>query len=671
MKKKKILLFASFLSSVALCGGLLLQTNLNSNQVAATDGEKFVKVTSDSDLTDGKYLIVYEAGGLAFDGSLTTLDAVGNSIKVTINKTDSSINWSEELEKSVFEYSKTAKTLKSASGFYIGKTANSNGLDAKATMLTNNISFSTDGTADIVSSGGAYLRYNSNSDQTRFRYYKSTSYTGQKAISIYKLNVLENPSIKFADSNLTEIGEDTTGQFIIEKALINESDTITWLSSNEDVLAVSDDGSYLTGNVSEKTTVIVTVSAKRDGVEIATASIEITVLPKISIESVSISNGEIASIRVGDKLKLTALVSPTNANQNVTWESNNKDVCTVDSDGNVEGVSDGNAVITAKSVSDETKSASIEITVDCMSIKTARSKNANVVIKGVVTSVDSSQNQATIQDDTASILLYKLNDSLMENLVVGKNVKVSGSPVVLNGLAELTDISSIEVLGDGTLPTPIVLENTSSSDLKGLDSTIFAAEGKLKTASTFNSSNVTLTLTLTNGKTIPVYVKANVAKAIASNWNTFIAKAGTIATVKFTLPLGWHNAPQLLMLPDMAKVESADVDAVDAFVTNFMHPEVEKTDVGTGKCSSEGWYLAAKEAYGKLSEDQQKMFDTLSGYKDMKARYNAWAAVAETGSGLFSISSASNNNSMIAIVCMSLILVASLAGFAIYRKRKA
>lgn len=671
MKKKKILLFASFLSSVTLCGGLLLQTNFNFNQTIAASGEKFVKVTSDSDLTDGKYLIVYEADGLAFDGSLKTLDVASNSIKVTLNKTDSSINWAEELEKSVFEYSKSANTFKSASGYYIGKTSNGNGLDAKTSVLTNKVSFESDGSANIISSGGAYLRYNSSTNQTRFRYYKSASYTGQKAISIFKLNVLENPSIKFADSNLTEIDEGSTGEFVIEKALINESDTITWSSSNEDVLAVSDDGSYLAGEVSEKTVVTVTVSAKRDGTEIASASIEIAVLPKISIDSVSISNGETASIRVGDKFKLTASVNPANANQNVIWESNNKDVCTVDSEGNVEGVSAGEAVITVKSVSDETKSASIKITVDCMSIKTARTKNANVVIKGVVTSVDSTQNQATIQDETASILLYKLSDSLMKNLTIGKNVKVSGSPVVFNGLAELTDISSIEVLGDGTLPTPIVLENTSPSGLKGLDSTIFAAEGKLKTASTFNSSNVTLTLTLTNGKTIPVYVKANVAKAIASNWNAFIAKAGTIATVKFTLPLGWYNAPQLSMLPDMAKVESADVDAVDAFVTNFMHPEVEKTDVGTGKCASEGWYLAAKEAYGKLSEDQQKMFNTLSGYKDMKARYNAWAAVAETGSGLFSISSTSNNNSMIAIVCMSLILVASFAGFAIYRKRKA
>ena len=45
----------------------------------------------------------------------------------------------------------------------------------------------TNGEANIVSSGGAYLRYNSASNQLRFRYYKSATYDSQKAISLYKL----------------------------------------------------------------------------------------------------------------------------------------------------------------------------------------------------------------------------------------------------------------------------------------------------------------------------------------------------------------------------------------------------------------------------------------------------------------------------------------------------
>ena len=156
----------------------------------------FVKVTSDEDLTDGQYLIVYEDGGLAFDGSLETLDAVGNTIAVEI--TDGVIAATEATEAAVFTYNATAKTLMSASGFYIGQTSDANGLaSSDETAYTNAISFDGEGNVDIASSGGAYLRYNSASNQARFRYYKTASYTNQKAIQLYKQSGTGNVSVTF------------------------------------------------------------------------------------------------------------------------------------------------------------------------------------------------------------------------------------------------------------------------------------------------------------------------------------------------------------------------------------------------------------------------------------------------------------------------------------------
>ena len=491
------------------------------------------------------------------------------------------------------------------------------------------------------------------------------------SLTLYKLAVNEEPSIQFDDSNLSTIDEESDGTFVIKKTAILDTDTITWASSNDNVLLVDENtGYYVASKVSENTTVTVTAKATRDGAEIASASFEVTVMPKVAITGVTILNGSSATMAIGDTLKLSATVEPSNANQSVTWSSEDETICSVDEEGNVKALAEGTVLIKATSVSDATKFATISITAN-WTIKAARAASQSVTVKGVVTSIDTAQNIVTIQDETAAILLYGLNATQVKSISLGKIVKVSGKLTDFNGLAELTSIDTLEVLGDGNIPTPTILEKTSATDLKGLDSTIFVAEGKLETASKFASSDVKLTLNLTNGNSIFVYTKEAVAKAIASNWNTFVAKAGTIATIKFTLPLGWYNNPQLAMLPDMSKVESVDVDAVDAFVTNFMHPEIETTDSGTGKCSSEGWYLSAKEAYGKLSENQKKMFDTLDGYKDMKARFDAWAAVADTGTGLFSISSSSNNNSIIVIVCMSLILIASVAGYTFYRKRRA
>ena len=142
-------------------------------------------VANNEDLTSGTYLIVYEEGSLAFDGSLEVLDAVGNSINVTI--ADNEILSTAVTDASSFTYDATAKSLKSASGYYIGQTSDANGLMSNTnTVYTNTISIDDAGNAVIVSSGGAYLRYNSASNQTRFRYYKSATYSSQKPIKLYK-----------------------------------------------------------------------------------------------------------------------------------------------------------------------------------------------------------------------------------------------------------------------------------------------------------------------------------------------------------------------------------------------------------------------------------------------------------------------------------------------------
>ncbi len=157
-----------------------------------SDEHYYKKVTSTSDLTDGNYLIVYEDGGVALDGALSDLDVTGNNFNVTI--TDNQIASSDAVDGAVFTIEGLATTsttggysIKSASGFYIGQETDANGLASNAeTVYANQISFETNGDANIVGAGGAYLRYNAASNQARFRYYKSSSYTNQKPVALYK-----------------------------------------------------------------------------------------------------------------------------------------------------------------------------------------------------------------------------------------------------------------------------------------------------------------------------------------------------------------------------------------------------------------------------------------------------------------------------------------------------
>ena len=148
----------------------------------------FVKVTSTKDITDGDYLIVYEGvtSKYAFDGSLSTLDAVNNGISVTIND-DNTIAATEKLKSAVFTIDVANGTLKSASEKYIGVSSYANGLSQSEDpeAYSNSFAIDEDGNAVIsieIDGKTMTLRYNKASNQNRFRYYKS----GQEPIQLYK-----------------------------------------------------------------------------------------------------------------------------------------------------------------------------------------------------------------------------------------------------------------------------------------------------------------------------------------------------------------------------------------------------------------------------------------------------------------------------------------------------
>ena len=215
----------------------------------ALEQKTFTKVTSN--LTDGTYLLVYEAGNLAFNGALTTLDAVNNTVSVEI--TDNQITG--DFDANVFEIATVSGgyTIKSASGYYIGQTSDANGLaSSKTTAHTNTITFDADGTANIISSGGAYLRYNATSGQERFRYFKSGSYTNQKAIALYRLETAGS-------------GEEV--EKVLESITVTDATTTFAVGSEEFVF----DGT-VTAHYTDGTTAVVTDKAAVDGNEVNMAT---------------------------------------------------------------------------------------------------------------------------------------------------------------------------------------------------------------------------------------------------------------------------------------------------------------------------------------------------------------------------------------------------------------
>ncbi len=146
----------------------------------------YVKVTNA--VTDGEYLIVYEEGNVAFNGSLTTLDAVSNTVAIEIN--NNIIVGNTEIDAATFTIDATEGTVKSSSGNYIGVTSYGNGLkqSTDASTYGKHSFVISEGNAIVKLSndswdGDMILNYNSDANQTRFRYYKNG---GQEAIALYK-----------------------------------------------------------------------------------------------------------------------------------------------------------------------------------------------------------------------------------------------------------------------------------------------------------------------------------------------------------------------------------------------------------------------------------------------------------------------------------------------------
>lgn len=174
--------------------GLVKVTANEVKEVKAETTYTFTKVEENLSDWTGEYLIVYETGSLAFNGALTTLDAANNYKEVVIDGKSivADGTFSFFIEKNGEGYS-----IKSASGYYIFNSSDKNTLKSSTSIPSDNNFISYNQSDVDVIAASSHLRFNSNKDQMRFRYYKSSFYTRQKAIQLYKKEVV------FADYTAT------------------------------------------------------------------------------------------------------------------------------------------------------------------------------------------------------------------------------------------------------------------------------------------------------------------------------------------------------------------------------------------------------------------------------------------------------------------------------------
>ncbi len=247
--------------------------------VAADDGETttytWTKVTSVPSSWAGEYLLVYEADSTTayvFDGN----DATSDYVEVSIS---SSTITADKTNVVTLEAVDGGYVLKNASGNYLYQSSDKNGIatssnQSAAANYPLTVSVTDDG-VDLELSSGPHMRFNASSDQMRFRYYKSTSYTSQQAVTLYALTgessggsttdpteTVETPSLTYSETDKT----------VTFKCATSSVTYYYSYSESSDYTAL--DGSIL--DVSDHIGATLYAYAELDGSKSETTSVELT-----------------------------------------------------------------------------------------------------------------------------------------------------------------------------------------------------------------------------------------------------------------------------------------------------------------------------------------------------------------------------------------------------------
>ncbi len=144
----------------------------------------FVKVTAEPTDWSGEYILVYEASATqayVWTGIDTDKEKCYTAATITDNKVSGDDFVTITIAPMTGGYSIMVNGGTN-NGNYVGYTGSKNGTNFETTAILNTISFESNATVIKSGTTPSLMRFNSASDQMRFRYYR----TGQKAVQLYK-----------------------------------------------------------------------------------------------------------------------------------------------------------------------------------------------------------------------------------------------------------------------------------------------------------------------------------------------------------------------------------------------------------------------------------------------------------------------------------------------------
>lgn len=257
---------------------------------------------------------------------------------------------------------------------------------------------------------------------------------------------------------------------------------VTWSTSNTNFASVSDSG--LVKGLSAGNVDIIATSVENESISqkysliIKNKDLEVVVPTEVKITAA----GNATTIKVGERLTLTAVVSPQGASQSVDWTSSDPTIAQVRT-GEVSALKEGKVTITATCKDTPNVKGSLDLEV----VKATSSNeefvgmpitshadfmeaenDTKVKVKGIVTYVcpeDKSLVSYYIQNGTEGFYVYQQNATLYP-VEVGKCYEVGGAKKYYQGNNEIVNV---EYFKESSEKLTYTLNEVKGKDVSSLD----------------------------------------------------------------------------------------------------------------------------------------------------------------------------------------------------------
>lgn len=468
----------------------------------ANNTGKYLRIKSNSNATDGKYLPTYESESLVLDGrkantpvaSIETSTGIntnqnGLSVSNQLNSTVGYIASTDEIDSAAFTYEHTNGTFKSMDGYYIGNNTGTDGIKAEndPTNYHHTVSFDGNDSEVIASSGSNYrLRFNKSNGVKKFAYYNNK----MEKIQLYRYYENSSTLAELTNISVTAptgadktfyVGDTFTLKGVTVTATYTRSDSTTYTIDVTTSCSYSYSGTpYVpnsTGLTTARNNMQIDVSFNDGATKTGSYTIDVISNPVLSISITSDITKR--NYYVGETFDMTGLVVTATRTYGNPIDVTNLCSFTLGgsaiTDGTTLSSSGEKAFVASYSGKSDTKNNYINIVQYSVVIDSTKSVN-----KGDSTTISYSANAAITWTVTSGS--DKISISENSTAYIEENCATQSGTITITGLAAGTATVKAEITGHSsfysqcTVTVVSIITGTITKENSDIGTTALTAE---------------------------------------------------------------------------------------------------------------------------------------------------------------------------------------------------